>query len=212
VYHNGSDSIVSVNDEDAFVGRLGDLNYTYIPAPSNLTLQSSTTTSWNLTWTDNATTETGQAILYGPPFEKQLFWPFTENKFIEANVTSFTITGMTANELYEAVVFAHYNNEVFSDSSISVMDSTVDFVGVHKSIISQIRIYPNPSTGIFTIEEIGKSTVSGLNVTDMSGRVVYVEYGFKSELDLSFLEDGLYYIRILMDSGGASQYPVTILH
>ena len=208
-YHIGADSVTSVNDEDAFVGQIGDLDYTHIPEPSNLTINSSMPTSFNVSWDDNASTETGQNLVYGPPFALGLSWPLTSSSILDANLTSFNITGLQANYLYEVIAFANYNNEVFSDTSNSAMDSTVTRVGF-ATFANEVKfnVFPNPSTnGKFIIEHSIVSNPANLEVYNALGERVYKGSNVeaRSDINLDFLPNGTYLLNLTTSNGKESK-------
>ena len=64
----------------------------------------------------------------------------------------------------------------------------------------QIRMYPNPNAGIFSVE-MGDDALHAATITDETGRVVadHISIRRHQQLDLSTLSDGVYYLRI--DSG-----------
>jgi hypothetical protein len=63
-----------------------------------------------------------------------------------------------------------------------------------------VRVFPNPSSGLFNVEIDAKLLGYPLQVLDMAGKVVYTCAAAKKvELDLSALRDGVYTLRI----GGA---------
>ena len=67
-----------------------------------------------------------------------------------------------------------------------------------------MHIFPNPNSGIFTIDLYLNRGERMLNIMvyDISGKLVYQSEkpahnkNFSSELDLSFLEKGVYFIRV----------------
>jgi hypothetical protein len=80
--------------------------------------------------------------------------------------------------------------------------TTVDvnsYVGVEDiEFAAAINLYPNPSTGLFNLYlELYKRSDLGIQVTDLSGKVVYAEQvrkalTYQGEIDLSNLAKGVY--------------------
>lgn len=69
-----------------------------------------------------------------------------------------------------------------------------------------IRIFPNPLRNILTITT--ESKISGVTISDASGRVVLAKNLIRSqntEIDLSVLEDGIYFVRVETPTGIALQ-------
>ena len=86
--------------------------------------------------------------------------------------------------------------------------TTNDFVGVNEVTTVNARIYPNPSTGMFTIAYDGQGSINEIYVRDFNGRTV----GYSNNLgertatvDLSNLSSGHYVLHILTDEGTAVQ-------
>jgi len=66
---------------------------------------------------------------------------------------------------------------------------------------SPFNIYPNPSKGIITIENLsGFQNLTGLEITDITGKTVFqsniINHESKMEIDLSWLEKGIYFISL----------------
>lgn len=62
---------------------------------------------------------------------------------------------------------------------------------------NNVKVYPNPTAGEFTIE-LANSSVKTLEVIDLTGRVVYstATVTNKSKVNLSSLSNGIYYVKI----------------
>ena len=97
-----SDLIARADSVYAYYGR----NYAYIPAgpPRNLHVADWTTSQINLTWTDNATDETG---FYIERCKGSTCTNFAQIAKVNANVTSFANTGLNANTTYRYRVRAY---------------------------------------------------------------------------------------------------------
>jgi hypothetical protein len=67
---------------------------------------------------------------------------------------------------------------------------------------TQLKVYPNPSEGIFTLEFIGLNKEEMvLEILDQSGRLVYDEiiantFNYKKQIELNGLSQGIYFIRL----------------
>ncbi|MCW3806163.1 T9SS type A sorting domain-containing protein [Plebeiibacterium marinum] len=110
------------------------------------------------------------------------------------------------------------NIDFFKTEALSIDDTNlevtnIDFIvdttnfsittGIEDNIIDQIKLYPNPTTGVVYIEK----DVSGLpniriRVIDLTGEVIFfknnVQYD-QLQVDLSSYKDGLYFIQFLFD-------------
>ena len=86
---------------------------------------------------------------------------------------------------------------VYVDSCIS---------GINNSILSSISIYPNPSTGLFTIDfKRVKENNSNISIVNSIGNVVFSEEliigEFSKQIDLSNLSKGIYLIELQTEIG-----------
>ncbi|HQV75151.1 MAG TPA: GEVED domain-containing protein [Flavobacteriales bacterium] len=85
-----------------------------------------------------------------------------------------------------------------------VEDYTVDvmlFNGIEELAASDIRLFPNPGTGIFTLRALNTSGLSTIEVFDVTGRTVYNEQsqlnkGADHVMDLTGLTAGNYNVRV----------------
>ncbi len=72
-----------------------------------------------------------------------------------------------------------------------------------------IRVYPNPSNGIFTIKVSQFSGKANIMVTDMNGRVVYdlknSELNIEKTINLSGLQSGMYLLKLTGEALNYSQ-------
>ncbi len=84
-------------------------------------------------------------------------------------------------------------------------------LGITTNDVQKFQIYPNPSTGIFTIQTENPITSAKITVADLNGRIVHET---KSEnldnktLDLSNLQNGIYILNV---SNGATKYSQKII-
>lgn len=106
---------------------------------------------------------------------------------------SATITGTSM----DGVTFGSASSPTFVQSCFSSADV------VSEELTSQLEIYPNPSHGVFTIENstYNSSITSGINVFDSTGKRVCTALIEDGMLDLSSLEAGIYFLIIPTDNG-----------
>lgn len=73
-----------------------------------------------------------------------------------------------------------------------------------QAALSGVRVYPNPTAGVFTIE-LKSGTVNHVEITDMTGRKIMSFVGNTSteQVDLSELSSGIYYAVISSETGTA---------
>lgn len=94
----------------------------------------------------------------------------------------------TSNGDYAVIV----NDGACSDTSSCV---TISEVSLNENTSVSISLYPNPTTGEFTLT-IGASAI--VTISDATGRVVYTDYlsAGKNDLNLSGYECGVYFVRV----------------
>lgn len=81
----------------------------------------------------------------------------------------------------------------------STKNISITGVGINELKASQIKIVPNPSVGLYTIEALNHP-IEKIDVYDFSGRKMcsfnYVEQTDIVKMNLEFLESGIYFIKI----------------
>jgi hypothetical protein len=81
-----------------------------------------------------------------------------------------------------------------------------DCIGVNElSSAGSVKLYPNPATGIATIEGLAGGE-NRINITDVTGRLLVSakSYGPKAEIDLTSLSKGVYNIKIINNDNAIS--------
>jgi hypothetical protein len=115
-------------------------------------------------------------------------------------MASFCMTGgyheyWVANPGYDTVP----NNFIFpcQDTTIEVM---LIVGSIKEEKMTLMDIYPNPSTGLFTIENLNRTVEpTEIFVTDITGRIVYQTITSnldKTEIDLTDQPNGMYFVRV----------------
>lgn len=70
---------------------------------------------------------------------------------------------------------------------------------------NNIKIYPNPTSGKFTVELEG-NTLSTINITDITGKQVFTSKASDSlDIDLSHLQKGVYIVNVQANNGVKTQ-------
>lgn len=91
------------------------------------------------------------------------------------------------------------NNLFIDDIKIDVIENTAEVLSE-----SKMKIYPNPSTGVFTINTATAFNHAQIRVMDVSGRIVWQQYTEQDakyvKLNLKNLKKGLYLISISGDN------------
>ena len=84
-------------------------------------------------------------------------------------------------------------------------------LGVTTNDIQKFQVYPNPSTGIFTIQTENLITNAKIAVADLNGRIVHetkIENLDSKALDLNNLQSGIYILNV---SNGENKYSQKII-
>ncbi len=88
---------------------------------------------------------------------------------------------------------------------ISCISSTVDNTG------KSISIIPNPTTGVLTIMNDGKQSISSLKIFNALGLVSTLQYDTSSQVDISHLPNGVYFLNIQFMDGSLSTHRVILV-
>jgi hypothetical protein len=135
------------------------------------------TQALNLTINTNTSSSISQTAL------DSYTWP--------VNNQTYTTTGA-----YTAVI----PNAAGCDSTIT-LNLTISFSGINDLSASKLSIYPNPTTGDFTItglELVG--TLSCLTLTDMNGKVVKVLDPKATKFSMASIKPGVYFLNIISEN------------
>ncbi len=94
-----------------------------------------------------------------------------------------------------------YNSGNFEENGLSVIvDLEIDAQGIFDVEPGKIRIFPNPSTGIFNIEGItGDATITVFNAFGVE--VFTMDASTNTQLDLSSRSKGIYLVRVAVADG-----------
>lgn len=104
---------------------------------------------------------------------------------------------------YEYYDLADQNLPIFIDASIiisgqserQVLSKNYSTIGLDKNSIKNLVLYPNPSNGEFTIS--GEFAKGNLEVTDLTGRVVYTsEIMSGTTIKLNDVKSGIYTVKL----------------
>ena len=105
--------------------------------------------------------------------------------------------------------FTSYNG--ISVGRIARLTSTPIILAVEEFTQKSFTIFPNPSTGIFTIQTENPISNATITVADLNGRIVHASkvenLEFKA-LDLNYLQNGIYILNI---SNGENKYSQKII-
>lgn len=103
----------------------------------------------------------------------------------------------------------------FNDKKIGTLTITRTNLGVDNlSFTKNIKIYPNPSNGVITVDNQSRNFIKSLNIYDVTGKVIKsTEVNSKlnkSPINLQNLSSGVYFMRILSDIGLTSTKKIIV--
>ncbi len=108
--------------------------------------------------------------------------------------------GAPSNVIFR-IVF--HSDEAENQLGVNIDDFVINGVLANESFeLSAIEIYPNPSTGLFTIS-YGTFQSTQIQVYDISGKLILTKENLnvsETNLDLSSASQGIYFIKISSDS------------
>lgn len=114
----------------------------------------------------------------------------------------YTFTNWTENDT-QVSTSTTYSFTVTDDRNLianfEVQTSTPNILS------SSVKIYPNPSSGIFTVEIIDNENINHIEITDISGKILqkYKIESSKIPVDISEYYNGIYFIHIISNNGSA---------
>ncbi|MCZ8198245.1 MAG: T9SS type A sorting domain-containing protein [Flavobacterium sp.] len=68
-----------------------------------------------------------------------------------------------------------------------------------------VSLYPNPVQDVLKIRNESDSTINSVSITDNNGRVVLNTTSFENGIDVSTLQNGIYFVKITTDKGTSNQ-------
>ena len=165
------------------------------PAPTNVAANDITKNSAVITWSQEPNTASTWTVQY-----KQSTASAWETA--TANAMTYTLTGLNANTQYDVQVIANCDNGLTSDASETIQFTTlIDGVNNY-DLDNSISVYPNPTSGQFTIYN-EQCTINSVDVYDVYGKLISTTKVEDTQvtLDINTYADGIYFARILTDKG-----------
>lgn len=102
-------------------------------------------------------------------------------------------------------------NDLMVDSYIGCVDF---FGGIEEnSIEKEIKIFPNPSNGVFHIEQLSQHVLD-IEISDINGRSIENKtmYSLQETIDLSAQKAWIYFYKVRRDDGQLKSGKLVILH
>lgn len=187
-----SDESVTYSGFEIHVDCVGDTVTNTCSAPTNLTYSEVTNNSVKVDWVQEGTPDN---------------WTVSYRKTASATwstttVTAhpYTITNLDANTEYEVYVTATCDNETSGESNHITF--ITDPVGVNDYEMGHTVVYPNPTSGMFTIQN-SQSKIQRVEMYDVFGKLMNsMEVNDSSAtVDISSFAAGVYFTRIITGKG-----------
>lgn len=102
---------------------------------------------------------------------------------------------------YNAAPFKAFRYECDNPGIIALLgNDPCGLLSISEETISQIDLYPNPSTGVFNIDgfELGQNDLK-MSVVDMFGKAI-LEVENTLELDLTEFPEGFYFVKLIFNN------------
>lgn len=163
-------------------------------APTNLHLVDTTNVTATLDWNQSSGVANEWTINYRKTSEDM--W-----SMVVATTHPYELIGLEPGVSYTAQVVAHCTNDLYSDPSTAITFTT-STVGVEDYELSQTEIFPNPTTGAFTIQNVNVS-IESVEVYDVYGKIMSrVDVNDNTvTVDATQYAAGVYIARIMTEKG-----------
>jgi hypothetical protein len=111
------------------------------------------------------------------------------------------VSGLTVGTTYYVRVYDWGHASPSHAFEICLTEGAGSNIGIEENASSDWSLFPNPGTGVFTINYVGASGLGNIEVMDVTGRVMYnvqaqLATGSTHSMDLSGLAAGNYTVRI----------------
>ena len=164
----------------------------------NNVTSSGATASWNA-----ANGALGYRISYG-------LYDFLESEAtradVDANTTSYTFSGLSAETQYEFYVQTKCGESLYStvaaEDRISFTTAAGGVEGIYDVENGTLTLYPNPASTSVTLTVTGFDGETTVEVVDLNGRTIakYAVRDSKMDIDVSSLAQGAYFVRVTGES------------
>ena len=143
---------------------------------------------YSLNWSPNQITFLLDGVgyyTYNPAVKDDSNWPFYEDQFILLNLAMGGIAGNIPSGFDQATMLIDYV-KVYQEEELAV--------GENSDLQDTIVVYPNPSSDIVYIQT--QTTLSNLQLLDLSGKRVVTKLATSKSIDVSNLTPGIYFLVI----------------
>lgn len=140
---------------------------------------------------------------------------------LPANTTDNSVSWSVSNGTGSASIGASGLLTAISDGTVTVTATANDGSGVTGDMVitisnqsagiksndfsPNIRIHPNPGTGIFNVGLSSDEVINGISVYNDMGQLVYSNGSLGESLNLSHLPKGIYILKVITNHGTATQ-------
>ena len=125
---------------------------------------------------------------------------------VDANTTSYTFSGLSAETQYEFYVQARCTDGLLSsvtaEDRIPFTTAAGGVEGIYDVENGTLTLYPNPASTSVTLTVTGFDGETTVEVVDLNGRTIakYAVRDSKMDIDVSSLAQGAYFVRVTGES------------
>ncbi|MCL9770986.1 T9SS type A sorting domain-containing protein [Flavobacterium sp. HXWNR69] len=135
-------------------------------------------------------TVTREVVWKGPGFYAGLTGAIPATGTVQPREVDFLMGAGTANALAGVTKF---DNFVVYANNVESLLGTENFQNTN---LESISIYPNPATNVLNISNVNNYEIKNISVVDINGRVVKNESGAMTQINVSDLNAGVYFVTI----------------
>jgi len=129
-------------------------------------------------------------------------------QWIDCDNDNQLVSGAT-NQNFSPSVSGNYAVILTSTTCISDIDTSycnyaeASSAGLNTESNSWLKVYPNPASESLTIETTGKKVITSIRLTDLEGRLIFVEdnVSISNQISISSLSNGVYYVAVTSIDG-----------
>ena len=140
---------------------------------------------------------------------------------IDGNATTPSqdaIMSMAMDSNGDLVVGGYFGSDLFYDTDLHIHNNAVDSdffiakyhtgeeMGVKNQNLQTVKIYPNPTTGVLNLQS--KTNLESYQLYDLQGRIVKQGKLIDKQIDLSGVDNGLYFLRVRDQTGNVENLKV----
>ena len=100
---------------------------------------------------------------------------------------------------------ANWASAIDATATYVATQAECDAVSIDEEFKEQIHIYPNPFSNYLNINVPDEGNIKSVSIQNIQGQVVY-KNGFTSQINLSGLPEGMYFINVENKTGQKSVF------